>query len=58
MGFKILPYSYSNLFSNETRTGIRDLEYIKDLTHRENYPQIFMNSEQFIQKNLPEDNKN
>jgi len=25
MGFKILPYSYSNLFSKETRTGIKNI---------------------------------
>lgn len=25
MGFKILPYSYSNLLTNETRTGVRTI---------------------------------
>ena len=34
MGFKILPYSYSNLFSKETRTGLRSIETIFELVKR------------------------
>jgi len=52
MGFKILPYSYSNLFSKETRTGIKNIEQVYELVDREDYAKIFMDSENYI-KSLP-----
>lgn len=44
MGFKILPYSYSNLFSKETRTGIREVSQVYELLSHPDYASIFMNS--------------
>ena len=44
MGFKILPYSYSNLFSHETRTGVREVERVMEFVRMSNFPQIMMNS--------------
>lgn len=58
MGFKILPYSYSNLFSHETRTGVREIETVMDLVRQKNFSQIFMKSEQFIHEKLNENQKN
>ena len=58
MGFKMLPYSYSNLFSHETRTGVREVERVMELVRMKNFPYILMNSEQFIQEKLAENEKN
>ena len=44
MGFKILPYSYSHLFSHQTRTGLSDINSIFELVKRQDFPQIFMDS--------------
>lgn len=37
MGFKILPYSYSNLFTHESRLGVRNVEKVYELLGKENY---------------------
>lgn len=57
MGFKILPYSYTNLFSGQTRTGIKNIEQVYELLQREDYAKIFTNSEKYIQS-LPTEQKN
>lgn len=31
MGFKILPYSYSNLLSKETRSGVKNVDKVYEL---------------------------
>ena len=56
--YKMLPISYSNLLSHESRTGIKETEKVMDLTKLPNFPYIMLDSENFIHKNLKDNEKN
>lgn len=58
MGFKVLPYSYSNLLSGESRRGVRYVEKVYELLGKDNYADIFMNSEKYIAQHLAPEERN
>jgi hypothetical protein len=58
MGFKILPFSYCNLATKQSRTGVRRIQKVFDLLERKDYPYIFSNSEKYLAENLEEEDKN